>query len=375
MSKELILEEVRPEGAQECGRLMGSEVKIGREPDEGIALNRTSVSRVHGVFQRIRNYWFYRDLGSTNGSWRNGKLAKEGHYVLVRPGDYVQLADIALRVRDAAAAPGAGTESLPAFAPSTLIVFSSDQFADEFPLPEYGRALTVGGGQADLKLEGVEGDVPRLIVERRGERVVALAMGSGPDVKLNGQDFSETQTLGDGDELVLGHYTILFNDPRAQRSGVVPGVSPRAGTSVSALQGLMQGASGVEAIAASATGGMREWGADRSVDHPTTAVERDQLGRQNIDDDDILSLKKRSSGRFTFGQSDYQDDEDPEGTVAMDPEEMEARLADFHPSTRYSMQTQPSSSPLQAIEDKIVLLIGFVLLVGLMALVVWWMLL
>ncbi len=372
MSKELILEEVLADGARPCGRLSGSEVKIGREPGEGIALNRTSVSRVHGVFQRIRNYWFYRDLGSTNGSWRNGKLIKEGHFALVRPGDYMQLADSALRL----AAVEADSGAYPTFAPSTLIVFSGQQFADEFPLPEYGRALTVGGNQADLKLEGAEGDVPRLIVERRGEKVVVVPMGSGPSIQLNEHEVLETQTLADGDEIAVGHYAILFNDPRAQRQAVAQGAQ------LTPVNSLVSARRAGDAMGVGASGthtaSIRDWNAAAAEQAAGAGFDPNAM-RAHVDDSDNQTVEKRPSGRFTFGQGGFghraQDDEDPEGTLAMDPAEMEARLADFHPSTRYAMQGRGAQSPLSGPEDKIILLIGFLLLVALMALVVWWMLL
>ena len=74
---------------------------LGREPDApGIALNSKAVSRNHGFFVRCRNNWFYKDLGSTNGSFVNGNQVKSGQWSLVRNGSVVQVADVALRLSE-----------------------------------------------------------------------------------------------------------------------------------------------------------------------------------------------------------------------------------------------------------------------------------
>lgn len=356
MAKELVVSEIRGKINTQLGVLTGNEILVGRDPGgQGIRVNNNAVSRVHGKFVRIRNHWFYNDLGSTNGSWLNGKLVKEGQFKLLRAGDYLQMADTPLTIvnSDGSSQEELDPSGFPAFSRSTLIVFASNQFSDEFPLPEFGRALVVGGSQADLKLDGMSSDVPRLVIERKGEKVVAIVMGEGAQVTLNDQEVGIDQSSGafelkDSDELKIGHYCILFNDPQALRTLVrVPLDKEVRELPPVSDPGLTQ----------SRTAAFRDW---------DTGSEHAELGNVS---------RRASSSRFTFGQSSPESDE-TEGTMAIDQAEVEARLAGFdqHPSSRYVMPQQPMQGALSSVEDKLMVLVGFVLLLGLMGTVVWWVL-
>lgn len=371
MSKELVLEEILSEGSREVGRIAGGQVVVGREPEEGIAIENQAISREHGSFVRIRNHWFYRDLGSTNGSWKNGKIVKAGQMVLVRSGDVMQLADTPLRLvlpADDAASAG-GLAGFPAFSSSTLIVFSGDEFHDEFPLPEYGRALVIGGNQADLRIGNDMNELPRLVIERRGERVCAYGVADGAEIFINGDEVSETVTLHDGDELKVAQYTILFNNPKAE----IP--AEAVDQAVPATEPIPTGApgGGYEDAAAGALAGR---GLSAAGYTETAAYLRAWDTPQASGD--VASGSATSSGRFTFGQSDVAvdsvDDVDVEGTMAIDPAEVEAKLSGFgsRPSARYVVGDHEAAPPLHSIEDKLIVLVGFVLLLVLIAVVAWW---
>ena len=353
MTGQLVLCEIRDDGDRELARIERGEVVIGREPQEGVAVPNSAISREHGIFFRIRSHWFYRDLGSTNGSWINGKVVNPNSTRLVRPGDVMQLADTPVRVGpDENSQHASELESLSAFHSSTLIVFRKDEFLDEYPLPEYGRALVIGGSQADLSLEPETSDLPRLVIERRGEQVCAYGISDGPDIILNETPVTENATLSDGDELTVAEYLILFNDPRGSQE-----------ISTSTADGAVNPA------------GLHQPAAPQ-VDLVGSAG---RAGAGNEQSSSPYGIS--NSGRFTFGQPTFDDENgenpvDLEGTMAMDPAEIEARLAgyDTHPSTRRHLSTASDSysGPFQSIETRIAVLVWFLLLMVLVGAVVWW---
>lgn len=350
MTSKLVIEEITSSGGSELARLVAGETLIGRDPRSGIRVENTAVSREHGVFIRIRNHWFYKDLGSTNGSWINAKPIKEGQIKLVRPGDVMQLADVPLRLK-------AQEDNLyaqpAAFAANTLIVFSGQEFLDEYPLPEYGRALVIGGKQADLKLDAHSSDLPRLVIERRGDLICAYGIADGLPVMLNAVEMRETTNLKDGDELVIGNYLVMLNDPR----------TPKA-------------ASPVEIQNIPARNDLTNDVASNSAYSPANAFGSSQAQDSSAGSFGNTFNKRSSSGRFTFGRAavDDPDEEDVEGTMAMDPAEIEARLAgyDMHPSGRHRGGMPEQSFSFSSLEDRLVVFIGFVLLLILIILVIWW---
>ena len=348
MSKELIIEEILADGKKEIGRLIEGELSIGRDEADGLVVDNHAVSRNHGRFLRVRSHWFYKDMGSTNGSWKNGRPVREGQMSIVRPGDVLQLADTPLRV----SAPDSG--AFPQFANSTLIVFRDGEFADEYPLPEFGRALVIGGSQADLPLTEAIDELPRLVIERRGEKVCAFSVAEGPPITLNDESVSETVNIEDGDFVKVGQYSILFNDPKPPAtSGQIP--QPQVMTQQPASMGAGMGQA--PSLSMGDTGSMQV---------PTFKTWDDGAPRQDPD-----QISATASGRFTFGRDM---EEDIERTVAIDPSEVEARLAGYnmHPSSRYHSGVGSSGGSLGSLEDKLIVLIGFVLLLFLIALVVWY---
>ncbi len=70
---------------------------IGRQVPGGahvhVALDSCLVSRNHGELAHVRGSWFYRDLGSTNGSWLSGEFLREEDQVRkLKDGDVVRIA-------------------------------------------------------------------------------------------------------------------------------------------------------------------------------------------------------------------------------------------------------------------------------------------
>ena len=213
------VELLTPEGQETIGELRADEVIVGRDPDQGIKVDNQAISRNHGIFVPLREHWFYRDLGSTNGSWVNGVAVPAGRGRIVRAGDTVQLATSGLRLEymDARMAEAARVNEFYGARPS-LVVFQGEKFLDEFPVPEYGRALVVGGSQADLQIEGLSRDLPSLVIERRGEKICSFRVEKDFPVTLNDTPMNESRFLNDGDDLRLGPFSIVLNYPSKSKN-------------------------------------------------------------------------------------------------------------------------------------------------------------
>src|SRR5438874_1093181 len=74
-----------------------SRLRIGRLPDQEVAIDHPSVSRRHAEVVLDEDGWVVRDLGSSNGTYLNGaRLGRHPHRV--RPGDVIRVGGQELRV-------------------------------------------------------------------------------------------------------------------------------------------------------------------------------------------------------------------------------------------------------------------------------------
>ncbi|MGP3947592.1 FHA domain-containing protein [Streptomyces sp. 7N604] len=71
-------------------------LRIGRDPANGLRLNDDTVSRVHAELSREGGIWVLRDLGSTNGTWVNGRRVTGR--APVQPGDQVTFGRISFHL-------------------------------------------------------------------------------------------------------------------------------------------------------------------------------------------------------------------------------------------------------------------------------------
>ncbi|MGC9163619.1 MAG: FHA domain-containing protein [Thiomonas sp.] len=68
---------------------------IGRHPTNAIVLPDPHVSGLHAVLQYTDSGWWIEDLGSTNGTWVNGKRVSTS---IVLPDDVLQIGACSLRL-------------------------------------------------------------------------------------------------------------------------------------------------------------------------------------------------------------------------------------------------------------------------------------
>ncbi|MEO6398061.1 MAG: FHA domain-containing protein [Tepidiformaceae bacterium] len=69
---------------------------LGRDSDNGIVLGDPSISNQHARLERVRDGWRIVDLGSTNGTFVNGR-GVEGGGVLLRGGEQISVGAVTLR--------------------------------------------------------------------------------------------------------------------------------------------------------------------------------------------------------------------------------------------------------------------------------------
>ncbi len=73
-----------------------AKMTIGRDPTSDIVVDNKLVSRHHALIQKIRDVFFIKDEGSTNGTFLNGSRIPNDKYVKLNPGDKVTLGSVSL---------------------------------------------------------------------------------------------------------------------------------------------------------------------------------------------------------------------------------------------------------------------------------------
>lgn len=71
-------------------------LSIGRAPGSMLRLTHHTVSRMHAQLRHNGTGWSLRDLGSSNGTWVNGRRVTGS--VVVHPGDHVQFGQEGFRL-------------------------------------------------------------------------------------------------------------------------------------------------------------------------------------------------------------------------------------------------------------------------------------
>src|SRR5262245_13612531 len=99
--------------------LGGERTTVGRKPGNAIVLSDTHVSGVHAEVVEEGGRWVLRDLGSTNGTFLDGRKIEE---VTLSPGDEFVIGQTRLRFLDKESAPEARRVEAPAPARRSLVL-------------------------------------------------------------------------------------------------------------------------------------------------------------------------------------------------------------------------------------------------------------
>jgi pSer/pThr/pTyr-binding forkhead associated (FHA) protein len=211
---------------------------FGRElPDPGPLGDDPRLSRRHArVFFDEAGRPVVEDLGSTNGTWVNGKRLTDSR--TLSAGDELRLGQTTLEVNVAeqvratvpdTAAAGVGP-TVPDVRPHLRIV-AGPMEGQELPL---GDELLIGRNYGD---PGALGGDPRL--SRRHARIArgpggvyfVEDLGSTNGTKVNGQRLYRTHSLKDGDEIHVGSSTLRAGGlPRAPLTDELPETSGSTAT-------------------------------------------------------------------------------------------------------------------------------------------------
>jgi pSer/pThr/pTyr-binding forkhead associated (FHA) protein len=209
------------------------ETVIGREPEDGVEISYQSISREHAILANYGGQWFFQDLESTNGSWINGLEAAPREWAILRHHDYLQLADRVFRIHfdgdEHAQTSAAGIPVMNSYARS-LFVFRDGTFEREIPMPQDSKQLKVGGDGCDLPLRTDISSSPGLVLNQRGESLVAYSVELEHKTVLNRDLLLRTSELYDRDVIQIGEYLIIIHDPPLlDRTGVGAGFSAGSG--------------------------------------------------------------------------------------------------------------------------------------------------
>ena len=117
---------LRPNAPISVVRLRDSSFTIGRKPENSLSLSDSTVSSCHAVIDKVAGFLFLRDLGSTNGTFVNGRRLESPQRV--GDGDLIQFGGVVVKV---AASTGQ----------STGATESSDVSDDALALMQFGRIM------------------------------------------------------------------------------------------------------------------------------------------------------------------------------------------------------------------------------------------
>jgi len=216
MASVLKLESFGQSDVKEILTVESGVVTVGREADNSLVVNSTSVSRQHARIIEAGTQWVFQDLGSTNGSWINGVELRPNEIKLLRSGDILQLADFPMRVaRIGGDIVKSGSLSMldTAVAPSVLI-FDNQEFKRESLLQNTGSRFLIGAEDGELSID-VEPDNALFEIVNNGKSLEIRIKTDAEAVELNGLIIVDTAVLSDRDKIVIGNYQIIVNDFRS----------------------------------------------------------------------------------------------------------------------------------------------------------------
>lgn len=73
-----------------------AKITIGRGTDNDVVVDNKLASRHHALIQKIKDAYFIRDEGSTNGTFINGIRIPNEKYVKLNPGDKITIGNMNL---------------------------------------------------------------------------------------------------------------------------------------------------------------------------------------------------------------------------------------------------------------------------------------
>jgi len=280
-------------------------LSFGRDTENAVVIDSDSVSRVHATVFEAQGSWLLRDLDSTNGTLVNGIRVQPGQLRLLRSGDLIQLANFPLRFSDAHVESEA-SEQLPA----TLLVFYDNHFESAFPLAVPGARFVIGGPEGHFFLESA-GEEPQLEIVFSGTRLELNTFPDASPTMVNGMVVGGISSLADRDEVDIGPYKIIVNDPATATAA-------KQDRALAAIEAKRK-SSDLQSIQAHAGDASRGW------EWETDPAKRKML----------------TGRKFVFGTSpdDSEGGEGVTGTISMSRQEMNYHVGEVGAANRFSQSS------------------------------------
>lgn len=236
------LESISGESFREIAQVAGGVITFGREPENGIIIDSSAISRRHGCMFQADQHWIFYDTGSTNGSFVNGVRVHDGQFRLLKDGDILQLADFSVRISYVGLEPehsvqGSdswrqsvgqknntgqhhGTDSAtPAIASPanqiSLLMFVGEAYSGDFVFDDAHPVFRFGGPQG-IFLDQHPSEVARFSIASQKNGLELKVEEAFSPVIVNGSAVWGVTSLSDRDEVHVVHYRFLVNDNTSQ---------------------------------------------------------------------------------------------------------------------------------------------------------------
>ena len=199
---------------------------IGRRADNDIVLPLEYVSGHHGRLEQRGAVWFYTDLGSTNGTFHNGRRVAPHQPVPLQEGDVLRIGDplgnsVGLTFRaGAAGAPTGVPVGVPTAAPvpgGTIHIGSTALGAK--------TTLIIGRNpQADIPLSAPTVSWQHARLERTPRGYLVTDLGSTNGTFVNGQRITAPCLLHPGDVVQIGPFRLVYEATGIQQYAATGGM-------------------------------------------------------------------------------------------------------------------------------------------------------
>jgi len=180
---------------------------IGRHADNDVVLPLDYVSGHHGRLERRGTVWFYTDLGSTNGTFHNGRRVAPHQPVPLQDGDILRIGDpqgnsVGLTFRAGAAPAPMGVPAPAPMAGGTIHIGTTEVGVK--------TTLLVGRNpQADIHLPAPTVSWQHARLDRTPQGFVITDLGSTNGTFVNGQRITGPCLLRPGDVVQIGPFRLV----------------------------------------------------------------------------------------------------------------------------------------------------------------------
>jgi pSer/pThr/pTyr-binding forkhead associated (FHA) protein len=217
-----------------------SSIEIGRAMHNDIILNDVRVSRLHARLEFTPTGCHLTDLGSSNGTYLNGKPVNEA---LLKPGDLITMGSSTLRYESQQPISDPGMTviddlsdlemtmaqiSLPVNVNETggprLVVHTAEKIW-EIPLDEYDSLRIGRSAENEIVLDLPKISRTHVVIFRRGNTFIIQDQNSTNGTWLGDQRIQE-QALEDGQSLRIGDARLIFKNGFSGESLTMADLSP-----------------------------------------------------------------------------------------------------------------------------------------------------